>query len=248
MRANLIADLSSQIDQAIVSDLIDSYEKLLEKHKSGDLQGALTHGGRFVENTLRAIEFIRTGSVLSEIKSVSTTIQQLENKTTLNESLRLLIPRAAYGMIYNLRSKRDAVHVKGIDPTHIDVSLAVAAASWILAELLRLYHVSDEARVAQAMAAISRTTIPYIESIDGETLVSRSTPAKMEILLLLAHSKPAGLARKAIGEKAKCKPPTVTNTLKDLDEKRLIHLSSKKLYFITSTGEAALSSWISENA
>lgn len=247
MRASLIADLSSQIDQVIVSDLIDSYEKLLEKNRSGDLQGALTHGGRFVENTLRAIEFIRTGNVLSEIKSVSTTIQQLENKTTLNESLRLLIPRSAYGIIYNLRSKRDAVHVKDIDPTHIDVSLAVAAASWILAELLRLYHVSDEARVAEAMAAISRTTIPYIESIDGETLVSRSVPAKMEILLLLAHSKPEGLSRKAIGEKAKFKPSTITTTLKDLDEKRFIHLSSKSLYFITSSGETVLSGWLAEN-
>ncbi len=247
MRATLIADLSKHIEPSLVSDLIGSYEKLLEKHKSGDLQGALTYGGRFVENTLRVIEFIRTRKVLSEIKSVSITIQQLENQTALNESLRLLMPRVAYGMIYNLRSKRDAVHVKGIDPTQIDVSLAVAAASWILAELLRLYHVSDEARVSQAMAALSRTTIPYIESIDGENFVSRTVPAKMEILLLLAYSKTEGLIRKSIGEKAKCKPPTVTNTLKDLQEKRLVHMSAKNKYFITSTGELALSSWITEN-
>ena len=38
-----------------------------------------------------------------------------------------------------------------------------------MAELLRLYHSSDEAAVARCMLALSRTSIPYIESIDGET-------------------------------------------------------------------------------
>jgi hypothetical protein len=50
-------------------------------------------------------------------------------------------------MIYDVRSKRGAVHVKEIDPRYIDVELSAMAASWILAEFIRLYHSDDEASV-----------------------------------------------------------------------------------------------------
>ena len=51
-----------------------------------------------------------------------------------------MVPRIALAMIYDIRSKRGAVHVKEIDPRHIDVDLAVKAASWIMAELVRVYQ------------------------------------------------------------------------------------------------------------
>ena len=123
------------------------------------------------------IEAKRTGSVPPEIKSVAATVKGLENDTTLPESLRLLIPRALYGMIYNLRSKRDAVHVKEIDPRSIDVAMAVSAASWVIAELLRIYHVSDEQIVSLRMLALTRASIPFIEALDGETFVGRKSEA-----------------------------------------------------------------------
>lgn len=244
MREKIIADLSAHLEPLLVLELVESYEQLLIKHRSGDLEGALTKGGRFVEHTLRAIEFVRTGTAPAEIKSVQQTIQKLENQIELPESLRLLIPRAAYGMIYNLRSKRDAVHVKEIDPTPIDVSLAVAAASWVMAELLRLYHVSNDKAVAQAMASLSRTNIPFVETVDGESFVGQKVPVAMELLFLLAHMRPHGMTRKSIGNAAKCSQPSVTNSLKALMNDRYVHLSANSEYFITSAGEQFLADWV----
>ena len=177
MRAQMIGDLSSEIDPTIVNDLVEAYEELVSEHRAGNLEIALAKAGRFVENTLRAIEYIRTSVCLKEIKSVLTTVRKIENDSALPESLRLLIPRVVYGMMYGLRSKRDAVHVKEIDPRHIDAFLCVSAASWVMAELLRLYHSSDEADVTHCMLALSRTSIPYIESINGETFVGKNVPA-----------------------------------------------------------------------
>lgn len=240
MREKIVDDLSAHIDSSLVLELVESYEQLLARHRSGELEEALTKAGRFVENTLRAIEFIRTGTVLTEIKSVSQTIQSLENKTALHESLRLLIPRAMYGMIYNLRNKRDAIHVKEIDPTPIDVSLTVAAASWVLAEMLRLYHVSDEKAVAQAMMALSRTAIPFVEAIDGEIFVGQNVSATIEMLLLLAHARPGGMTRKELGRAAKCSPSSVTNALKSLLNDRYVHLLESGQHCISSAGEQHL--------
>jgi hypothetical protein len=240
VRDQIITDLSSHLDGATIVSLLEAYEELIAKHRSGDLEGALTKAGRFVEHALRLIEAKRTGSVPPEIKSVATTIKGLENDTTLPEPLRLLIPRALYGMIYNLRSKRDAVHVKEIDPTSIDVAMAVSAASWVIAELLRMYHVSDEQIVSQRMLALTRTSIPFIESLDGETFVGRKVKPVIELLLLLAHASPNGITRKAIGISAKCSQPAVTKGLQALEADRFVHRSASGSYFITSGGEAHL--------
>lgn len=247
MREKIIENLTSSVDHSVVVDLVESYEQLLAEHRSGDLETALTKGGRFVEHTLRAIEFIRTGTAPAEIKSVQDCIQKLESQTALPESLRLLIPRAINGMIYSLRSKRDAVHVKEIDPTPIDVSLAVAAASWVMAELLRLYHVSDDDAVAQSMVALTRTNIPFVEVVDGETFVGQKVPAAIEILLLLAHANPGGLSRRAIGNAAKCSQPSVTKSLRSLMNDRFVHLSANEEHFITTTGERYLADWLAKS-
>lgn len=240
MRDQIIKDLSTHLDGATVVSVIETYEELIAKHRSGDLEGALTKAGRFVEHVLRLIEAKSKGLVPVEIKSVAATIRALENDPTLPEPLRLLIPRVLYGMIYNLRSKRDAVHVKEIDPTSIDVAMSVGGASWVIAELLRMYHVSNEEIVTQCMLALTRTSIPFVEALGGETFVGRKVKPAVELLLLLSHASPNGMTRKALGTSAKCGPPAVTKGLQALHAERFVHQSASGSYFITSSGEAHL--------
>lgn len=244
MRERIVADLSTHIEPSVVGDLISAFEELHHKEAVGDLQGALMKAGRFVEQTLRAIEYLRTGSAPNEIKAVKKTIDQIEADTKLPESLRILVPRVIYGMIYTIRSKRDAVHVKEVDPTAIDVGLARAASGWVMAELLRLYHHPDEKGVAEAMTHLSRATIPFVESIAGETFVAKGVPANIEILLLLSHARPEGLTRKALGNAAKCSQSSVTKALKSLQSDRYVHQAADDLYHITGPGEQALADWI----
>lgn len=245
MREQIIDDLSSHLDRNAVTSLIEAYVELVAKHRGGDLEGALMKAGRFVEHALRVIEAKRTGIVPPEIKSVASTIKAIENDVALPESLRLLVPRVLYGMVYNIRSKRDAVHVKEVDPRSIDVAMAVSAASWTIAELLRMYHVSDEKAVASRMLALTRTSIPFIESLDGETFVGRKVKPTIELLLLLAHASPNGMTRKALGDSAKCNQPAVTRGLQALDAERFVHQSVSGCYFITGGGEAHLAMQLS---
>lgn len=247
MKDQLIADLSSKLPNSLAEDLVTSYQELTESHRSGAPDQALYKGGRFVEHVFRAIEHIRTGTTPAEIKSVHKTMKNIENDTTLDESLRLLIPRAAYGMIYNVRSKKNAVHVKVIDPTPIDAALLVSAASWIMAEFIRLYHASDLEATQQLMMALTRTSIPLIETIADETFVNKSVPAEIEVLLHLAHAKPAGLSRTLMGKAAKCSAPSVSTALKSLKNERLVHVVQSGEYHITSTGEHKLSEWLLSN-
>jgi hypothetical protein len=247
VRNDLERNLASQIDARVVGDILNAYEGLIQKHRSLDAEAALTRAGKFVEHIFRALEFIRTGTAPAEIKSPAQTAKQLENDIRLPEPIRILIPRIALGMIYDLRSKRGAVHVKEIDPRGIDVDLSAKAASWIVAELIRLYHVDDENAVRLEMAALTRATFPLLESIDGEEFVSKSVPPRVEIQLLLGRKGREGATRSQLGKMAKCSAPRVTEALKRLQEERLIHQTAKGVYHLTGTGEADLMNWLAEN-
>ena len=243
MRETVISNLSGAIDPGVVVDLLDTYDKLLGRFRAGDAEGCLTIAGKYVEHTLRAIEYLHSGKAPHEIKSVAATAKAIEGYGTLPESLRLLIPRVVYAMIYDVRSKRGAVHVKKeIDPTHIDASLAVHAASWVLAELLRIHHSTDEKVVAQLMAALMRDHVPYVEHFGDEKVVTEKVSAETELLLLLAKFAPSGLDRQGLGRSSKYPPPTVTRTLQRLARERYVHQTQDRRYHITGPGERHLSS------
>lgn len=150
-------------------------------------------------------------------------------------------------MIYDVRSKRGAVHVKEIDPRGIDVDLAAKAASWIIAELIRLYHADDENKVRSEMIALTRATFPLLESIGTEDFVSRKVPPRVEIQLLLGKKGGEGATRNQLGKMAKCDAPRVTEAIKDLVKDRLIHLTEQGTYHLTGSGEADLMKWLAEN-
>jgi hypothetical protein len=240
MREIILENLSNKIDKSVVESLLDTFNKLVTAYRTGDLETCLTAAGQFVDHTLRAVEFIRTGNAPAEIKSVAATVREIEKDTRLRESVRQLIPHIAHGMIYDIRSKRGALHVKEIDPRTIDGSLCVHGASWILAEFLRLYHVDTESQVMQAMATLMRVQIPLVETIGNEDVVTEVTPPGIELLLHLAKAAPSGLNRRDLGQRAKCSPSAVTRTIQRLSDDRYIHKTKAQAFHITGPGERYL--------
>jgi hypothetical protein len=247
VRAELERNLASKIEPGVVADILNAYEGLIQKHRALDAEAALTRAGKFVEHIFRALEFIRTGTAPAEIKSPAATAKLLEGDTSLPESIRMLLPRIALAMVYDVRSKRGAVHVKEINPRGIDVDLATKAASWIVAELIRLYHVDDENAVRLEMTVLTRATFPLLESIDGEDFVSKKVPPRVEIQLLLGRQGGEGATRTQLGKMAKCDAPRVTEAIKGLAKDRLVHLTEKGIYYLTGSGEADLMKWLAEN-
>lgn len=247
VRDDLERNLASKIDPYVVSDILDAYEGLIQKHRAADAEAALTRAGKFVEHVFRALEYLRTGNAPAEIKSPAQTAKQLENDTSLPEPVRILIPRIALAMVYDIRSKRGAVHVKEIDPRGIDVDLAAKAASWIIAEFIRIYHVEDENAVRSEMTALTRATFPLLENIDGEDFVSKKVPPRIEIQLLLGLKGGEGATRNQLGKMAKCGAPRVTEAIQGLQNDRLVHQTEKGIYYLTGAGEADLMKWLAAN-
>jgi len=240
VRAVVLASLRRGFEPPVADDIVASYEKLLGEYRKGDAEAALNAGGKFVEHVLRAIEFVRTGKTPPEIKSVAGTIKNIEGEAKLPESLRLLVPRITSSMMFDVRSKRGAAHVKEINPRFIDATLAANAASWVLAELVRLYHVADERAVAEAMAALMKGNLPLIERFEDEIAATVPLPPDTEVLLMVAASEPDGMDRKGLGLCVKHSAVAVTRATKKLEKARHIHKMKSGMFKITGAGEREL--------
>jgi hypothetical protein len=214
------------------------------KFRRGDLDGCLGEAGKFVEHTLRAVEHIRTGTAPAEIKSAQQTVKEIEKDASLPEALRILMPRIAHAMIYDIRSKRGGMHVKEIDPRHIDAALAAHAASWVLAEFLRLYHDDDEQAIARTMHDLMARHVPFIEQFGDENAVTRAVPCNIEILLLLAKGGAQGVDRAALGRASKFSSSSVTQALKRMGRLRHVHRTRDGYFHITAPGEQELARFL----
>src|SRR5438067_9214681 len=130
MRELVLYSLERGFGASVAKELIAAHDKLQGEFRKSDAEAALNAAGLFAEHALRAVEHVRTGKTPSEIKSVSATIKTIENDGKLPESLRVLVPRIASALLFDIRSKRGAAHVKEISPRYIDAALTAQAASW----------------------------------------------------------------------------------------------------------------------
>ena len=143
-------------------------------------------------------------------------------------------------MLFDLRSKRGAAHVKEVSPRYIDAALAVQAASWILAEFVRLYHDADETAVTAAMAALMAGSTPLIEKFDDEMTVTTPLRPDTEVLLMVSASEPDGIDRNGLGQCVKQSPVAITRAVQKLEAARHIHKTKAGAFRITGPGEHAL--------
>jgi hypothetical protein len=240
VRSLVLQSLEQGFEPFVAQDLINAHDKLLGEFRKGDAQAALNAAGLFAEHALRAIERVRTGHTPSEIKSVSAVVKSIENDGNLPESLRVLVPRIASAALFDIRSKRGAAHVKEISPRYIDAALAVQAASWILAEFVRLYHVPDEVAVAAALAALMAGSIPLIEKFGDETVATTPLHPNTEVLLMVSAAEPAGIDRRGLSQRVKQSPAAITRAIQKLVSARHIHKTGSGVFRITGPGEQEL--------
>jgi hypothetical protein len=198
----------------------------------------LNNAGLFSEHVLCALVFDATGSVPKEIKNFSEAVKLVEKSSINSEALRLLIPRILGSSVYDLRSKRGAVHVKGVDPQKRDAVLAVTASSWALAELLAEYGNVVGSQLDTVIASLMRRKLPLIEHINGDAVVTADVPTHLEALLII-DGHPKGVSRRELGKLVKRSPSSVTHALTKLGDERLAHQSSG-LWFITGRGEESI--------
>ncbi len=100
-------------------------------------------GGRFCEIVYSILKGYSSGTYPAKATKPRNFVEacrRLENNSGVPRSFQILIPRLLPGL-YEIRNNRGVGHVGGdVDSNLMDSAIVVYMASWILAELVRVFH------------------------------------------------------------------------------------------------------------
>jgi hypothetical protein len=237
--------ISAGVPSPLAREVLESFAEAKRRYYLDDFMPNAVHGGRFTEAVLRVLEWRTTGThtPLADSRfSVEATIKALGNIAVgaEPESVRLHIPRAAR-VIYDIRNKRNNAHLSdGIDPNVQDATLVVAVMSWMLAELVRLYHAVSAREAQEAIEALVSREVPMIQVFDGFPRVLRSLTASDHVLVLAYWAGSEGIDRKTLTSwLPKNMRANALRTIGQLHDKHLVHLS-EPLVRVTRVGQKAV--------
>ncbi len=218
----LRAELAAKFPAQKVNEVLFHYQMLRTKFRLDDYESCLVNAGKFVEAVLKCLRYKRTGDEVDALK-VDTEINQLEGATSLNESERMTIPRTLR-IIYEHRNKRGGAHNSSFDPIRMDSTLVVAAASWVMEELTRLYLTNDPVAAQALVANLMIKELPFVEEIDGDYLVLPPGSARVHLEFILYIRYPSrcsldDLVRWLHTHKAN----NIRTTLRDMRQRNLVH-------------------------
>jgi hypothetical protein len=181
------------IPDGLRKPLLEEHSNILRNYLERRWTPSELSGGRFCEIVYTILKGYSTGNYPSSPTKPTNFVdacRALESTTSNPRSLQILIPRILPAL-YEIRSNRGVGHVGGdVDSNHIDASAVLSIASWIMAELIRVFHnvnIQDAQKIADSL--VDRKTPLVWHSGDIRRVLKPTLSIKNQILLLSSSSK-----------------------------------------------------------
>jgi hypothetical protein len=214
------------IPDGLREPLLEEFRQIVTSFMERRWAAAELSGGRFCEIVYTILDGHSRGTYAAAPSKPSNLVdacRRLEANASVPRSFQILIPRLLPGL-YEIRNNRNVGHVGGdVDPDFMDSSAVVANASWILAELIRVFHGVSTEEAQGIVDRLAERSLPLVwKSGELRRVLDPGLPLKEQILLLLSSS--AGKVRfdalfQWTGYKKKA---YFTRLIKQLHEARLI--------------------------
>lgn len=155
------ATLLAAIPAGLREPLLEEYRKIASNYAEQRWEPSELSGGKFSECAYWIChDFVTGGTTAAPSKpgNMRSDCYALESKAitgrTGDRSLRILIPRMLPGL-YEIRNNRGVGHVGGdVNPNHMDATIIYSMASYIVAELVAVFHSVSTAQAQEAVDAI----------------------------------------------------------------------------------------------
>jgi hypothetical protein len=224
------------LPQALREELLDSYQKIMSNYLERRWEPLELNGGKLCEVVYSIVDGALKGSFpanASKPANMLAACQALEKQSpdpnrVGDRSLRILIPRLL-PMLYEIRNNRGVGHVGGdVDPNHMDAEAVQVMASWVTAELVRIFHGVKTEEAQETVDALVERKSPIIWEVLGKRRVlDAKMTAKNQVLVLLHHSTGWVSAADLLNWVEYSKPSNFRNAvLKPLHDARLIEFDA----------------------
>jgi hypothetical protein len=190
----VLAGISKDFRQRIVKSFLELKRRFTQAIYTDDAyDGYGLSSGKFCETVLRLLQQELTGAHTGfgkPIPNFAEECRKLEGvpKTVGNESLRVIIPRALlFG--YTIRNKRGIGHVGGdVDANRTDMTSIHSTMTWIMCELIRLFHKMPLEEAQAVVDALNTRQMPIIWEVMGKKRVMIERLDFRDKCLLLAYA------------------------------------------------------------
>lgn len=221
-------------------ELLECYRKLVTNFRERRWEGSELNGGQFCEIVYSIVRGALVGTFPAKSSKPPNMVadcralegMQADPTRVGDRSLRILIPRTL-PVLYEIRNNRNVGHVGGdVDPNHQDAIAVMTMASWILAELVRIFH-GVPLIEAQAMvdALVERHT-PLVWEVEDSGGVKRVLDKGMiasDRALVLLYSTPGWLDVQTLLAWTEYKNPRrfQDEVLSDMHDEKLVEFDKK---------------------
>jgi hypothetical protein len=185
------------LPQALRDALLKSYQEIMSNYLERRWEPSELNGGKFCEAVYSIINGAVKGNFPAAASKPSDMVgacRALENappdaNRVGDRSLRILIPRAL-PVLYEVRNNRGVGHVGGdVNANHMDAEAVQAMASWVMAELVRIFHGVTTQEAQDTIDALVERKSPAIWEVGGmKRVLDPEMAAKDQVLMLLHHS------------------------------------------------------------
>jgi len=196
--------LLSGIPDSLRNPLLQSYQAIVTNYIEHRWEPAELNGGKFCEVVFTILDGSISGifaSKPSKPRDMVTACRGLESKPSNqsligDESLRVLIPKILLPL-YEIRNKRGVGHAGGdVDPNYLDATAVYGMSSWILAELIRIFHKVSAQEAHEVVSVIIERKCSLIWEIDGVRRVLDPTMSAKDKALVLLYGLPSWVSEK----------------------------------------------------
>lgn len=216
----------SGIPDGLRTPLLAEFGQIVSNFMERRWTSAELSGGRFCEIVYTILDGHARGSYAASPAKPANFVdacRRLEGNAAVPRSFQILIPRLLPAL-YEIRNNRNVGHVGGdVNPDFMDSSAVVSMSSWILAELVRVFHSISTEEAQGVVTELAERRLPLVwRSGELRRVLKPELPLKSQVLLLLASSPSKVRADdllKWIGYRGK---PYFTRLLRQLHEARLI--------------------------
>lgn len=230
------SDLLAGIPPGLRDPLIEEYRGIVTAFNESRWKLSVLDAGRFCEIAFSILKgqldgaFPATPSKPSDFPGACKALESKPPITTGDRSIRILIPRTLPAL-YEIRNNRNVGHVGGdVRPNKMDAAYVRDAATWVMAELVRVFHRVSTDEAQHAVDSLVERRTPLIWEQDGILRVLDATMATPDRVLVLLHRQVDWCDVKRLVEWTKYGNPSRfrAQILGDLDRKLLVEYSIQR--------------------
>jgi hypothetical protein len=190
-------DAFSILPSTLRDDLLAAFNDIVQNYREHRWEPSALNGGKLCEAVFTVVKgYLDGGSYPARAKKPRQFPQacwELEKKYAHvpdSRSPRILIPRMMIGL-YDIRNNRGVGHAGAdVDPNHMDATVVLYTAKWLMAELVRLLHTLHIDEATAIVDGLIEREVAWVWTHDDRKRVLRTgmTWKQQTLVLMLTEA------------------------------------------------------------